>query len=102
MGVSYGALGTGTVAAVVGVVLLGASVLLVASGPLFDAEHQQRSGFLGLGAGSSGSATFNAGPLLGLVLVLLGGVVLVVGLAGLMRSFDQGKARDDARGGPPS
>lgn len=95
MGVSAGALGTGTVTAVVGVAVMLFGIGLFASGPLFTAEARQDSGFLGVGGSQSSSASLNLMPVLGLVLVLVGAVVLVVGLKGVMHSFERGKERDE-------
>ena len=96
MAASAGALGTGVVIAVLGAVVLLFGLGMFASGPLFTAEHQQQSSFLGLGGSStSSSASVNLMPVLGLVLVLIGAVVLLAGLKGVMNTFEKGKERDE-------
>lgn len=95
MGVSAGALGTGTIAAVVGVFAMIIGVGMFASGPLFTAETSSDSGFLGVGSSQSSSASLNLMPVLGLVVVLIGAVIFLVGLKGVMHSFERGKERDE-------
>lgn len=94
MAVSGGAVGTGVVATALGIALLVVGIVAFTSGPLFYAEHQESEGFLGLGGSSSSQAGVNPIPILGGLLVIVGGIVLVVGLSGMMRSFDKGKDRE--------
>jgi hypothetical protein len=95
MAASAGAVGTGAVMAVVGAALLLFGLGLAAA-PLFTASGEQHSSFLNLfGSGQSGSASFDALPLIGIVLVVLGAGVLLAGLKGVMHSFEKGKERDE-------
>lgn len=97
MTVSGGAVGTGTVATGLGIAMLVVGLVLAMSGPIFHAQHQENQGVLGVGGSSSSSASLNPVPLLGYLLVLVGGIVLVVGLSGMMKSFERGKDREAGR-----
>lgn len=90
---STGAASTGAVATVIGVALLMIGALLVFTGPIAQGEAQEQSGPLGLWSESSGSASFNAIPILGFIMAIVGALVLIVGLKGLMHSFERGKDR---------
>lgn len=95
MAASAGAIGTGGIMAAIGAAVLLVGVGMFMSGPIVQAEHQQNSGFLGLGGSQSSSASFNALPVMGLVLVLVGAIVLLAGLKGVMAAFERGKERDE-------
>jgi hypothetical protein len=88
--------GTGAVIAIVGAVVLIFGIGLAAA-PVFTATGEQHdSGPLGLfGGGQSGSASFNAMPIVGFVLIIVGAVMLLAGLKGAMQSFEKGKERDE-------
>ena len=95
MAFSAGALGTSTVAAAAGVVLMILGIPLFASGPLFSTSHEENSGLLGIGGSQSSSASVNLLPVLGIVFVLIGAAVLLVGLKGAMHTFERGRERDE-------
>lgn len=94
MAVSGGAVGTGVVATGLGIALLVVGIVAATSGPIFYAEHQESEGFLGMGGSSSSQAGLNPIPILGYLLLLVGAIVLVVGLKGMMQSFEKGKDRE--------
>lgn len=94
MAVSGGAVGTGTVATGLGIAFLVVGIVLAMSGPVVFAEHEQNSGLFGIGSSSSSRGGVNPVPILGYILILMGGIVLIVGLKGMMSSFEKGKDRD--------
>lgn len=93
MGVSTGAALMGVVIAMVGFFVLMNGVVMFMDGPMVSGHTERNEGLLGIGGSSSSSGSFNPAPLLGLVLVPIGGVMLYAGLKGTMGAFERGQER---------